>query len=275
MKLYVGYFTFEYSHLDNLLSDLAYKDEIDISSELIPSDCMLDDHFFEKLISNDLNDDIHEYIYRTYEDIMNSVIAEVTLAPKAQYHFREVSDIIIKEATTQILDETKNTRMLCVIMDDEKELYRSEYDLRAFLEYWVRDREESEQGNIDAGHAMIEGTQQFIDEGMWQYAWIQVGETKKALMWFGLEGEKPDEGWVLNIESDPDSGKNWQDYWFNNDWENRVPDDNGLLDFWMGMECGDYLPPMEEVLKNCPIEVDEQDDYESLTGKVIRLLESN
>ena len=40
------------------------------------------------------------------------------------------------------------------------------------------------------------------------------------------------------------------------------------------MECGDYLPPMEEVLETCPIEVNKQDDYESLTGKVISLLKS-
>ena len=274
MKLHLGLLGFDYSHLEDLLPDLAYREEIDISPDLVPPDHILDNHFFEELISNELSDDIHEYIYRTYEDIMNDVIAEVTLAPKAQYHLQEVSDIIIKEATAQILDETENTRMLCVFTEDEKELYRFEYDLISFLEYWVRNREETEQGNIDAGNAMIEGTQQFIDEGIWQYAWTRAGETKKALIWFGLEGEKPEEGWVLNIEPDPDTGKTWQDYWFNNDWENRVPDDEGMLDYWMGMECGDYLPPMEEVLETCPIEVNKQDDYESLTGKVIRLLET-
>lgn len=274
MKLHLGYLGFDYGHLDDLLPELAYREEIDISSELVPPGRILDDHFFEELISNDLNDDIHEYVYQTYEDIMNNVIAEVTLAPKAQYNLQEVLDIITKEATSQILDETKNTHMLCVVTDDEKELYRSEYDLHAFLEYWVRNREETEQGNIDAGRAMIEGTEQFIDDGLWQYSWIQVGEKKKALMWFGLKGEKPEEGWILNIEPDSNTGKTWQDYWFNNEWENRVPDDDGMLDYWMGMECGDYLPPMEEVLETCPIEVSHQDDYDSLTGKIICLLES-
>lgn len=77
MKLHLGYLSLDYGHLDDLLPDLAYREEIDISSELVPSGRILDDHFFEELISNDLNDDIHEYVYQTYEDIMNNIIAEV------------------------------------------------------------------------------------------------------------------------------------------------------------------------------------------------------
>lgn len=274
MKLHLGYLTFDHTQFDHLIPELAYREEIDIPPEMIPSECLFDENFFCKLISADLNDDIHEFIYRTYEDIMNDVIAEISLVPKSRYSLVEVQEIIEKEATDRILNETSNTHMFCVFADHENELYRFEYGLHSFLKKWVSDREEAEQGNIDAGSAIIRGTKQFMDEGLWQYGWIREGEIKKALMWFGLKGEKPEEGWILNLKTNQDTGRTWKDSWFDNEWMDRVSDDGGMLDFWMGMECGEYLPPMDEVLKTCPIAVDEQDDYESLTRKIITLLDS-
>jgi len=41
----------------------------------------------------------------------------------------------------------------------------------------------------------------------------------------------------------------------------------------MTAECGISLPALESVLKTCPIEVEEQDDYETLTRKITGLLQ--
>ena len=272
MKFIMGYVGNNYNLVDISLSDLAYCEEIEVLPELIPSDQLLDDAFFENLISTDLDNDIQEYICHSYENILDDIILSVSLSPKSQYSLEEVSSFIIEETKQQLLDETVNTHLVCLFINDKQVLFRSEYDLHAFLKKWVMDRENGEQSYIDAGHAMIQGTEQFINESVWQYAWLPIGETNKAIMWFGLKDDMPEDGWILNRETDLVTGETWHDYWFNNDWASRVLDDGDILDYWMGMECSDYLPSRAEALKSCPVVIDEQDDYESLTEKVAELL---
>ncbi|MCR4883405.1 MAG: hypothetical protein K6A68_07535 [Clostridiales bacterium] len=102
-------------------------------------------------------------------------------------------------------------------------------------------------------------------------------KAKAPKMWFGLSGKAPEEGWILNIEEDHENKNSWTDFWFCDDswedWKNRVPDADDIFLTWMTAECDLALPSLEEVLESCPIEVDDQDDYDSLTAKIAALLE--
>lgn len=111
--------------------------------------------------------------------------------------------------------------------------------------------------------------EQFVASASWQFDWKYEGENSKPIMWFGLCGEKPEEGWILNLEDNSETEFKWKDFWFPSDpWLNRVPDADESYLAWMETECCSYLPSLEDILKTCPIEVRKQDDYETLTQKI-------
>ena len=146
--------------------------------------------------------------------------------------------------------------------------------MASYVEDMVNSREDDCQSSIDVGEAMIKGMEKYVASASWHYDLISEDEKKKPVMWFGLDGEKPEEGWILNIEDNPDSGTSWKSFWFADDqWENRVPDADSVFLIWVETECDLYLPSLEDVLKTCPIDVNKQDDYEALTRKITNLIQ--
>ena len=205
------------------------------------------------------------------------MINSISFPPKARYYLSESYEEFRNLALTEARKIAQNYHAIYVFSDDEqnKELFSSELDLVCLMEEWVNNREDDCQSSIDVGEAMIRGIEQFVVSASWQFEWKYEGENNKPIMWFGLRGEKPEKGWILNLEDNSDTEFNWKDFWFPSDpWLNRVPDADESFLAWMDTECCSYLPSLEDVLKTCPIEVCEQDDFETLTRKIESLFKS-
>ena len=242
----------------------------------IPSDPTQYEVFFKDYLWSEFCEEVSDYFNYQFDDY-SELFSTVMLEPKARYSLEESSKIYRKLALDKAREYAQKCRVIYFFTDDEqtKELYRAEFDLKSYLEDVVNSREDDCQSSIDVGEAMIRSMEKYVSSASWHYDWISEGDEKKPTMWFGLDGEKPEEGWLLNIETDPETGNDWKSFWLCydswEDWQNRVPDADSIFLTWMTAECGISLPPLEDVLKTCPIEVDEQDDYETLTRKITGL----
>lgn len=162
--------------------------------------------------------------------------------------------------------------------DNNEEIFRSDLDLESMMVDWVSNREGDDGESIRVGQAMINGMEKYLSVASWHSGWIAGCYGLKPIMWFGIDGEKPEEGWILNDCDNLEAGSTWSTFWFCDepwdDWKNRVPDaDDGFLT-WMTMECDMSLPKLADALKTCPIEVDEKDDYERITKKIKTYIDS-
>ena len=243
--------------------------------ELIPSVPVMDGAFFKDFLMDEFSEEAWDFFNTEFGDILCDMISSISFPPKAKYFLSNAYDEFRKLALTEAKNTAKKYRAIYIFTDDEKnrELFRSELDLSDMMVKWVNNREDDCQSSIDVGQAMISGMEQFVASASWHYAWKYDGENKEPVMWFGLKGEKPEEGWILNLEGNSDTDFTWKDFWFSdNQWTNRVPDADSIFLTWMEAECAMYLPLLQNVLSICPIEVDEQDDYRTLSLKIANLL---
>ena len=285
------------------LIPIEFSEEIDIPSELIPSNSIFDACFFNQLLSHDLVSEIEDCILSQLIDNIQDIISSVLFAPKSKYYFYESHEAFEKLLLKKVEEQAAKYQLYCIVIDEnEKEIFQSEYDVRPLLIKYIADRECDCQGTIDVGSAIISSMEQYIELASWHYGLIDHSgqvvlkydwpinnytsfnrllildrKNLKPIMWFGLEDEKPEDGWILNMEEDSESDRDWKNFWLGRyggeEWLNRVPDaDDGLL-YWMEDETGSYLPSIEDVLKTCPIDVDETDDYATITQKIEDLLD--
>lgn len=253
----------------------SYPSETWCPPELIPSVPVMDEAFFKDFLMDEFSEEVWEFFNSEFEDILCDMISTISFAPKARYYLSDAYDEFRELALTEAKETAKKYRAIYIFTDDEenKELFRSELDLAYLMEEWVNNREDDCQSSVDVGEAMIKGMEQFVASASWHYARIYEGTNKKPIMWFGLNGEKPEEGWILNLEDNPNTETTWKDFWFSDDqWTNRVPDaDSGFL-IWMEAECAMFLPSLQDVLGTCPIDVNEQDDYQTLSLRIASML---
>lgn len=249
--------------------------EIGCTSELVPSDQVMDKAFFEAFLIDKFSDEIGEFFTNEFEDILCDTISSISFPPKARYYLSEAYEEFTMLALIEARRIAQKYRAIYTFIDDEKneELFKSDLNLTQLMEDWVNNRETDCQSSVDVGEAMIKGMEQFVASASWHCDWIYEGEKKRPFMWFGLNGEKPEEGWILNLEDDPDAETTWKDFWFPDDgWTNRIPDADSIFLTWMEAEVGDFLPSMEDVISTCPIEIDEADDYRALSEKIANIL---
>lgn len=235
----------------------------------IPSDRIMDEAFFRDLLLDEFLEEVSDYLNCQLDDY-SELFDSITFEPKARYSYENSTKLYRKLALDNV---KKYAQQYCIMYsfidaESEKELFRAEFDLESYLEMVVNDPDE-----FRVGRAMIKGMEQYVASASWNTAYRT---DNKPIMWFGKENETPEEGWILNIEKNPATGKDWKSFWLCNDswddWQNRVPDANNVFLTWMTAECGDSLPSLEEVLKKCPIDVEEQDDYSTLTKKITDLI---
>ncbi len=249
--------------------------EICRSNSSISSSGKVDEECFEKLLSDEFNEEVEGFFDEEFNDILGEAISSIAFPPKARYYIDVSYDEFRELALKKIGEIADGYQAVYSFTDSDKDevLYRSNLDLNAMVEEWVNDREDDCGSSIDVGTAMINGMEKYVASASWHYAWTGEGDHKKPTMWFGLEGEAPEEGWILNLEDNPEEGTDWKSFWFAEDqWINRVPDADSIFLTWMEAECGIDLPLLDDVLATCPIEVSELDDYNSLTQKILEML---
>ena len=246
---------------------------------LVPTDERMDKEFFESFLMDEFSEEVWDYFNTEFDDILSNMIGDISFVPKARYSLEESYGVFRDLALEEARKTAEKYRVIYTFTDEDKkkELFRSNLDLKSMMEEWVNNREDDCQSSPDVGGAMIRGMEKYVSNASWHCKWISDDKGKKPVMWFGLDDEKPEEGWILNTEKDPSTGLNWNDFWFcydsSIDWENRVPDADNVFLTWMTAECDMSLPPLKEVLKTCPIEVNEQDDYSTLTQKIAEFLQ--
>lgn len=212
------------------------------------------------LLDDEFCEEVNELCKTKFWDGFCDGLSEITLQPRARYSYVKSFDEYRELALITIHNMADEFKAIYIFADeDDQILFQGVLDLFSVFERWVDQRLEEEQGNIDIGYAMIRGMEKYIEIGSWHYDWLSDGDERRPIMWFGLEREKPEEGWILNMW-DPENEEVWKGFWYSTDWEIRVPDEERMLSNWMAMECAEYLPSLEEVLKSCPIEVNEQDN---------------
>ena len=252
----------------------SYPLEIWCPPEMIPFVPVMDGSFFESFLMNDFSEEVWDFFNTEFEDILCEMISSISFAPRARYHLSDAYDEFRKLALTEVKRMAKKYRAIYIFTDEDKnnELFRSELDLVYLMEKWVNNRENDCQRCIDVGEAMINGMEQFVTSASWHSAWIYEGTNKKPIMWFGLSGERPEEGWILNVEDDHETGYDWSTFWLCEDswtdWQNRVSDADDVFLTWMTAECDMSLPELASIVITCPIDIDEKDDYCALTQKI-------
>ena len=220
-----------------------------------------------------LNSDIRDFLRQELEDNLFALLESVSFKPKARYDLAEAYDVFTRLA----LSEAKSMAEKCLVTYSftdagNQVMDETEYDMESFMRKWITDREEDSLCYIDVGTAIIRSMAQYIRSSTWHCIMVFNGDEQTPVMWFGLPEEKPEEGWILNIADDPETGKSWSSFWFCNDlwedWKNRVSgaDDNFLT--WMTAECDLSLTSLKDVLASCPIPINTEDDYDTLISRI-------
>ena len=164
----------------------------------------------------------------------------------------------------------------CLVDSENQVADEGDFDMEPFVRKWINEREEDCLCSIDVGNAVIRSMEQYVNSSTWHAAMLFRGEEQTPVMWFGMPGERPEEGWILNMSNDPETGKNWSDFWFCEDswedWKNRVLDADDVFLTWMTSECDLSLPSLKDVLASCPIPVDMENDYDTLTSRIASYL---
>lgn len=125
---------------------------------------------------------------------------------------------------------------------------------------------------------------QFVESSKWHFGYRHEGgnffeitnleeytltdDKSCPILWFGPDNQGPIDKWV--IEPGKEHGFIWIDQWYL--LEYLVDDCNDCFATWYLAECGYWLPDMEEILKECPIEVSESDTAESVNQKFQKYL---
>ena len=224
-----------------------------------------------------LNSDIEDFLQEELSNNLFELLESVYFEPKARYELAEAYDEFTKLALAEAKSMAEKCKVEYCFADSENQVVdEGEYDMEPFVRKWINEREEDCLCSIDVGNAVIRSMEQYVNSSTWHAAMLFKGEEQTPVMWFGMQGERPEEGWILNIADDAGTGKSWSDFWFCEDswedWKNRVPDADDIFLNWMTAECDLSLPSLEEVLTSCPISVDVDVDYETLTSRIASYL---
>lgn len=247
--------------------------EIDFPNEEWSKDCFHTEFKEKADLVFALNSDIEDFLQEELSNNLFELLESVSFEPKARYELAEAYDEYTRIALAEAKSMAGKCKVAYCFADSENQVVdEGEYDMEPFVRKWINEREEDCLCSIDVGNAVIRSMEQYVNSSTWHAAMLFRGEEQTPVMWFGMPGERPEEGWILNIADDAGTGKSWSDFWFCEDswedWKNRVPDADDIFLTWMTAECDRSLPSLKEVLALCPIPVDEEDDYDTLTSRI-------
>lgn len=254
------------SNNDGLI-DLYIEEFIEFDSSII------DDNSFQCLEKSYKSvitkDEIDELVYEELEEKIDDIVSDVLCdyIPPIKGHYC-LADLKVYEEVEKTIRDKYDVVFINAFIESTKiyEKRLSDYIVPVLLE-----REECEAEYCDKGSAISRGLWEFVDNAEWQLSTIsddyRLFSNSNPVLWFGIRGKSPKEGWILDYQS-----TNWSDFWYPEDerdeWSSVVEDCHENLLVWMICECGVELPDRQEVLKKCPIDINENDDTESIEIKI-------
>ena len=249
--------------------------EIWCPSSLIPiPEEEVDKVFLEEFLMDEFIEEIWDFFNEEFYDVLHDMIGGISFVPRARYSLEGSGEEFMKLALEEARKIARKYQVIYTFTDVDKdeELCRSDLDIESMMMEWICSSGGDDGGSIRVGQAMINGMGRFQSAASWYAAWIADSNGLKPIMWFGIDGEKPEEGWILNIPDDHETGSTWSTFWFCDDswgdWVQRVPDADNAFLTWVTVECAMSLPKLSDVLKTCPVVIDENDDYNTLTQKI-------
>lgn len=255
---------------DNNAVSLLIEKEIETElSDDFGSD-KLEDYSQQLITHEELDDMVHKELEADIDDIIFDALYDYMPPLKGHYC---LSELDIYEKTEKKIRDKYDAINICAFIGSTK-IYE-----KRFTDYIIPlllNRKTDEAEDYDEGTAISRGLWKFAEKGEWQLSWSPNGketyDNYVPILWFGIRGGTPADGWILNYEDEK-----WSDFWFPADeideWESVVEDCRDGLLHWMINECGEELPNREKILKKCPVDVDENDDYLCLKKKIITYAE--
>ena len=240
----------------------------------------------------------HDYYVRSLEDIIGRVLEEQVrkaiydlyypeddVKPAGHFDYYDVEKIIKGyipynenvEATLIAIDKENNiieTKTIKVLefLDNDPDYFR-EYGVSEAVYQYIATalkRFENEAGwhyALKKENGYIETVQQWPvpqKDGSWIDA---DGTVLQPYVWFGVKGNEPDSLWSLYGDMSEDDLA----FWFSEDpLEYIIENDEEIYSFFRGQAPKQEIdrPDMENILRKCPVSVDEDDDPESIKEKI-------
>ncbi len=249
---------------------LEFRTEIegDISGESYLDD---PDGYWEELY-DDIDDELS---YQGLEKLLDIHYTEDDVCPDWQFNYSELALDF-----QQVPTHNEDVKIyLDSINEDGEIIDTEEVDI---MEFFDRHPDYFEEGGMyDATNEYISASiSKFVKESRWHFAlqngkeiiedvkkwvppkkdglWVnEDGSFMYPVVWFGLEGEDPEDLWTLD-------GNN-MDFWFNEDSTKYYLDYN-----WEGhIGCYEgYLPDMKAIREKCPILIEADDTPDSIDEKI-------
>ena len=240
----------------------------------------------------------HEYYVRSLEDVIARVLEEQVrkaiyalyypeddVKPMGHFDYYDVEKIIKSyipynenvEATLITIDKENNiieTKTIKVLefLDNDPDYFR-EYGVSEAVYQYIATalrRFENEAGwhyALKKENGYIETVKQWPvpqKDGSWIDA---DGTVLQPYVWFGVKGNEPDSLWSLYGDMSEDDLA----FWFSEDpLEYIIENDEEIYSFFRGQAPKQEIdrPDMENILRKCPVSVDEDDDPESIKEKI-------
>ena len=240
----------------------------------------------------------HEYYVRSLEDVIARVLEEQVrkaiydlyypeddVKPMGHFDYYDVEKIIKGyipynenvEATLIAIDKENNiieTKTIKVLefLDNDPDYFR-EYGVSEAVYQYIATalkRFENEAGwhyALKKENGYIETVQQWPvpqKDGSWIDA---DGIVLQPYVWFGVNGNDPEDLWSLYGDMSEDDLA----FWFSEDpLEYIIENDEEIYSFFRGQAPKQEIdrPDMENILRKCPVSVDEDDDPESIKEKI-------
>ena len=240
----------------------------------------------------------HEYYVRSLEDVIARVLEEQVrkaiyalyypeddVKPMGHFDYYDVEKIIKSyipynenvEATLITIDkenhiiETKTIKVL-EFLDNDPDYFREYGVSEAVYQYIATALKQFEH---DAGwHYALKKENGYIETvQQWPVpqkdgSWIDAdGIVLQPYVWFGVKGNDPEDLWSLYGDMSEDALA----FWFSEDpLEYIIENDEEIYSFFRGQAPKQEIdrPDMENILRKCPVSVDEDDDPESIKEKI-------
>lgn len=206
----------------------------------------------------------------------------------------------------ELFNSMKNKTISGELVDDQHKVLEK-FEIYS-IDDWIEDVQYSEQSTIHSIDIAFRALNRFLDDGYWQAAltdnqgniytdsnkwsfiknendnviWSVDGKQLNPIVWFGLEDRINEDCWTIRAHKDPmNINEEFIDHlairWESEDlnWSILIGADGDYICNWIaevGIDDIEITNKAIEAFENCPIEIVEGDDFNSIEKKLNRHL---
>lgn len=266
--------------------------------------CSDDGYAFSEELEVELTDDqrLSDVIVDYADDVITDAFQSVIEKAMEQYEpeadgFFDIYDITAElyiRADDYIASVASNIHIFADEIDTNGQVAsHMELDAVKILQSLIELRPACEMGYIDAGGCVEQSLVKFVAEGSWHFGlkaddriicdkkewpaprdengktiWDKNGEDLLPIFWFGISGKAPIPIWTIDCNMPENSIAFWFEQHRGYVLEPLLSDpDEGFL-IWYLMECGRFVPEVDEIREGCPIDFSADDSADMIARKI-------